>query len=112
MRIVQEIIDIRFSYISEMLSVLEFERVCVLPRCWKSNLNVGKISFRVHVGITTMLEKQPKFLSVGKILSFRVHVGITTVLEKQPKFLSVGKNIIPSSCRNFLECENRIGNGY
>ena len=54
-------------------------------------LSVGKISFRVHVGITTMLEKQPKFLSVGKILSFRVHVGITTVLEKQPKFLSVGK---------------------
>ena len=57
---------------------------------------------------TTVLEKQPKFLSVGKI-SFRVHVGITTVLEKQPKF-ECWKNIIPSSCRNFLECENRIGN--
>ena len=47
-----------------------------------------------------MLEKQPKFLSVGKI-SFRVHVGITTVLEKQPKVFECLKNIIPSSCRNY-----------
>ena len=75
-------------------------------------LSVGKISFRVRVGITTVLEKQPIFWSVGKI-SFLVHVGITMVLEKQPKF-ECWKNIIPSSCRNFLEChcENRIGNSY
>ena len=52
--------------------------------------NVISVGIRKSACFTTVLEKQPKFLSVGKI-SFRVHLGITTVLEKQPKFWSVGK---------------------
>ena len=48
------------------------------------------------------------------VLEFERVCVFTTVLEKQPKFCECQKNldIIPSLCRNFLVCENRIGNSY